>query len=103
MIRITLMLILIHLFTEMRIRILLLIKMLRICCYWFFRPLMGSILSLQASIVSVYGPPRLCFEPLKLLNCDFDADPPDPIFAIMRIRIQLPTNNTDPDPDPQPW
>jgi hypothetical protein len=52
--------------------------------------------------VSVHGPPRLCFEPLKLLNCDFAVDL-DPIFAIIRIRIQLPKNNADPDPDPQPW
>ncbi len=33
-------------------------------------------MSLQASIVvSVYGPPRFYFEPLKPLNLDFNADP----------------------------
>ncbi len=41
--------------------------------------LQGSILSLQASIVIVHGPPWLHFEPLKLLNVDFNADP-DPDF-----------------------
>ncbi len=36
----------------------------------------GSIFSLQASIVSVHGPPRLyIFEPLKLLVYEFNADP----------------------------
>jgi hypothetical protein len=34
--------------------------------------LQGSILSLQASIVSVQGPQWLWFEPLKLLNFDFN-------------------------------
>jgi hypothetical protein len=34
-----------------------------------------SIFSLQASIVSVHGPPRLYFEPLKLLVNEFNADP----------------------------
>ncbi len=29
--------------------------------------------------MSVHDPPRLCFEPLKLLNFDFYADP-DPVF-----------------------
>jgi hypothetical protein len=32
-------------------------------------------LGLQASVVSIHGPPRLYIEPLKLLNFDFDADP----------------------------
>jgi hypothetical protein len=73
--------------------------MLGICDHWFIT-LQGSILSLQASIVSVHGPPRLCFEQLKLLNCNFAVDP-GPVFAIMRIRIQLPKNYAD--PDPQSW
>jgi hypothetical protein len=49
--------------------------------------------------VSVHGPLRLYFEPLKLLNFDFHTDPdpavhtdadPDPAFK----------NNVDPDPEP---
>jgi hypothetical protein len=47
----------------------------------------GSSLSLQASIVSVYGTPRLYFECLKLFNFDFNADP-DAFFP----------SNSDPDP-----
>jgi hypothetical protein len=48
--------------------------------------LQHSNLSLQISIVSVHCHPRLCFEPLKLLNFYFNADPafqsnadPDPV------------------------
>jgi hypothetical protein len=44
--------------------------------YKSYRP---SILSLHASIASVHGPPWLRFEPLSLLNFDFNADP-DPAF-----------------------
>jgi hypothetical protein len=52
--------------------------------------LQGSILSLHASIVSVNGPPYLHFEPLKLLNFDFNADlDPHQLFPLMWIRIQL--------------
>ncbi len=59
-------------------------------------------MSFQASILSVYGPPRLFFEPLKLLNFDFNADPvpafhsnsdQDPTFQIMRIRTRNPGCN----------
>ncbi len=32
-------------------------------------------LSLQASILSVHGPPRIHSDPRKLLNFDFNADP----------------------------
>ncbi len=39
-------------------------------------------------IMSIHGPPLLCFEPLKLLNFDFDD--PDPLFTLMQIQIQLP-------------
>jgi hypothetical protein len=77
-IRIILIRILIHLFSLLRIRIL--IKMVVIC----------SISSLQTSICELPRPPRLCFEPLKLLNCDFDVDvDSDPIFRY----------NADLDPD----
>ncbi len=44
-----------------------------------YRPFQGCILILHTSILSVYGPPRLHFKSLKLLNFDFDADP-DPAF-----------------------
>ncbi len=43
-------------------------------------------MSLEASTVRVHGPPRLYFEPLKLL--DFDNADPDPDFHL----------NADPDP-----
>jgi hypothetical protein len=59
----------IQLFTLLRIRILRLFIVMQICNYW------GSILSLQASIVSVHGPPRLHFESLKLLHFEPDRDP----------------------------
>jgi hypothetical protein len=71
-ISITLMRILVQLFTSRRNRI-----------------LKGYILSEHAYIVSVHGPPRIHFEPLKLLNFDFIADSdlpfhsnanPDPAF-----------------------
>jgi hypothetical protein len=39
--------------------------------------------------VSAHGPPRLYFEPLKLLNFDLNADP-DPAPKIMRIQICYP-------------
>ncbi len=42
-----------------------------------YRPSRASF----ASIVSVFGPPWLHFEPLKLLNVDFNADP-DPPFPL---------------------
>ncbi len=72
-------LLLIFKFPLMRIRILLLIKVMRICDHWSTdRP----FLSLHASILSIHGLSWLHFEPLKLLNFDFNAGP---------------------DPDPQPW
>ncbi len=50
------------------------------------KTLQGPNFSLQASIVSVHGPPRRFFEPLKLLIFDINADP-DSVF----------TSNMDPD------
>jgi hypothetical protein len=44
-------------------------------------------LSLQASISSVRGPLKLYFEPLKLLNFDFNADPDATFYS-----------NANPDP-----
>jgi hypothetical protein len=43
------------------------------CDHWC-TDLLGPILNLHPSIFSVHGPPRLNFEPLKLLNFDFNAD-----------------------------
>ncbi len=62
---------------RIRIRILLLIEMIRICNHWSADP-PGLPLSLHASIVNVRGPLRLNFKPLKLLN------------LIRRTQIQLP-------------
>jgi hypothetical protein len=53
--------------------------------------LLVKVLRNYASNVSVYGPPRLHFEPLKLLDFDFSAVP-DPVFH----------SNADPDSVPQP-
>ncbi len=50
----------------------------------------GSISSLSASIVSVHGPLWLHFEPLKLQNFDFNADPE-------------PASQNNVVPDTQPW
>jgi hypothetical protein len=52
-----------------------------------YRPSKGFILSLQASVLSVHGPPWLYFEPLKLLIFEFYVDQ-DPAFH----------SNADPDP-----
>jgi hypothetical protein len=76
----------IQLFTEMLIRIRILIKVMIICDCWSTE---GSIFSLHGSIVCALCPPRLHFEPLELLNFDFNADP-DPAFHSHAV------------PDPQP-
>ncbi len=54
----------------------------------------------QASIVSVHGPPRFCFEPLKLLHSDFNVDP-NLAFHSNADPDLAPINNVD--PDLQPW
>jgi hypothetical protein len=54
------------------------------------KTLHGSILSLYASVVSVHGPLWLHFEPLKLQNFDFSADPD-------------PASQNNAVPDTQPW
>ncbi len=66
------------------------------------RPLLthqSSILSLQkASIVSVHCPLRLYYEPLKLLNFDFNADSdpdPDPAFHPNEQRCTILSYYTD--------
>ncbi len=74
------------LFTLLRVRILLLIEVI---CGSAITGLQTLFLSLQnASIVSVHGPPRLHFMPLKLLDFDLNADP-EPTFH----------SNLDTDPD----
>jgi hypothetical protein len=71
----------------MRIWLLLLMKVMGICDHWSTDP-PGLHLSLPASIVSVHGPTRLYFEPLKLLKFYFIRIPIQ-FFTIMRIRIKL--------------
>jgi hypothetical protein len=63
----------IQFFDLMQIWILLLIKLMGICDYWSVDP-PGPHLSLQASIVSIHGTPRLCFKHLNLLYFDFNAN-----------------------------
>ncbi len=63
--------------------------------------LQASILTFQASILSVHGPPRLQFEPGKLLIFDFNADPyQDPAFHSYADPDPASTNIADPDPYP---
>jgi hypothetical protein len=68
----------IQLFTLMRIRnwILVLIKVMQNLDHWSTVPLRIYFLSLYASILRVYGPSTLNFEPPQLLNIDPDQDPP---------------------------
>jgi hypothetical protein len=86
----------IQLFTFMRIRIqpvnlmlnriLLLIKVMGICDHWSIEPPGPYFWS---PFVSLHGPSRLYFEPLKLLNFIFTADS-DLTFHYNAIWIQLP-------------
>jgi hypothetical protein len=64
----------------------------------------SSIFSLQASTMSVPGPPRLLYnKPLKLLtNFDFKADP-DPAFVYTANPNQASKIKAGPDPDLEPW
>jgi hypothetical protein len=58
-----------------------------------------SILSLQASLVSVHGPPRLHFEPIKFQKFDLNADPDsDPAIRSNADPDPAVKNNADPDP-----
>jgi hypothetical protein len=57
-------------------------------CDHALQTLPGSILSFQASIVSIYGPPRLYFEPRKLL--DFKKKPSDH-FLLLHVDSGLNT------------
>ncbi len=64
-------------------------------------------MSLPTSIVSVRGPPRLYFEPLKLLKLGFNADP-DPAFHSKSDPYPAFHSKAEPDPafhpkaDPDP-
>jgi hypothetical protein len=82
--------------TLMRIRIFFLIKVMQSATPGL-QILPGSILSLHASILSVQDSPRLLFQPLKLLNFDFNVDP-DPAFHSNSDSDAASKNNADPDP-----
>jgi hypothetical protein len=74
------------------IRILVLIKLIRICDH-------DSILRLHACIVSVHNTPELDADTDQAFKIDTDSDP---AFTLMRIRIQIPQmmrNHADPYPD----
>jgi hypothetical protein len=78
----------------MRILIRFHIKVMGICDRWptcrYPPGLYISILSLHASL-SVHGPLRLHFEPLKLLTFEFNADTvPDPATKINAYPVPLP-------------
>jgi hypothetical protein len=78
----------------MRIRVLVLIKVIRICDY-------DSILRLHACIVSVHSTPDPDADTDQAFEIDADSDP---AFTLMRMRIQLPKmkrNHADSYPDPQ--
>jgi hypothetical protein len=55
-------------------------------------------MSLHYSLVSVHGPSLLLFEPLKISNLDFNADP-DPGFHSNAD----PVSQNNADPDLEPW
>jgi len=63
---------------------------------------LGSILSLQTSIASVRGSPRLYFEPQILLNLYLNADP-NPYPALHSNADLDPASEINADLDPQPW
>jgi hypothetical protein len=63
----------IQLFALMRIRILLLIKVIKVCDHWSIDP--PGLHFEPPCLHGVHGPLGLCFEPLKLLNFNFKADP----------------------------
>jgi hypothetical protein len=79
-------------FMRIRIRIFLIIVVMGIGNDCLQTLLNGSILSLRASIVSVYGPPWLHFEPIKLLHFYFNAEL-DPVLTFHSNAV----------PDPQPY
>jgi hypothetical protein len=75
----------------MRIRILIFINGMGICDLWSIDPLELHFQHLGLYLGAFQGPPRISFEPLKLLSFDFNADP-DPAFH----------SNANPDPDRLP-
>jgi hypothetical protein len=76
-------------FSLMRIRILLLIKLIRICDHSTTDPP-----KLHFGPPGLHwehrGPLRLYLEPLNILNFNFNADPSGSFLTLMQIRIQLP-------------
>ncbi len=60
---------------RIRIRILFLIKLMRVCYHWSEDPPRPHFEPSYTSIVSVYGHPLLQLDPPLVLNFDFDADP----------------------------
>ncbi len=59
---------------------------------------------LDASIVSVHGPPLRHFELLKLLNFDFNADPDPAFHSNADLDPDLAAKNkADPDQHPYCW
>ncbi len=64
-----------------------------ICDHWY--------LSLRTFILSLKGPPRLCFEPVKLLIFDLNADL-DPAFHSNADQDPYLAFKNNADPDPQP-
>jgi hypothetical protein len=73
---------------QIRIQILLLIKVIRICAHWSTNP-PGLRFEPPRLFVSVQCPAWIHVEPLKLLNFDFDADP-EPAFHSNSDPGQLP-------------
>jgi hypothetical protein len=60
-------------FTVMQIRILLLNKVIKVCDHWSIDP--PGLYFEPPGLQGVHGPLRLCFEPRKLPNLNFNADP----------------------------
>jgi hypothetical protein len=93
----------IRLFTIMQIRIyiLLLLKVTLICDHWYSPGLHFEPPRDYASSVSIHGPPQQQFEHLKLLNFDSNADPnSDQDFHCNADADPVSLNNADPDPQP---
>ncbi len=93
-IRITLLRIPIQLFISMRIRILLLIKVMRICDHWPTDP--------PSSILSVNGPLWLHIEPQNLLIFFYLNADPGPAFHSTPDPDSASINNADPSGS-KPW
>jgi hypothetical protein len=85
------------LYTPMQIRILLLNKVTGLCDSWPVDPP-----GLHFELSGLYFErPRLCYEPLKLLNFACNVDP-DPAFLSNADQDQGSASQNSADPDPQP-